>query len=484
MFNSPSGDAVLVDCRTKGILGVEVYSMKCGTCDRGKYKDATDEEIAEMELQAKEPKKLTPAEGHRCPKNYEGSSKGMEAMAAATLVTRLYNTGKAWAHTMVGDDDSSTRAVLHTDWKVYAEDHPDRPKEDYWPSFVDTDGRTKFVAPRDLKGGLHYSIPPPVRFLADPTHRFRVIGGKLYAMANQETTYEVTNADAARIKQNFGYVHKQNCYKSYEDYERAMKAALEHHGIEHIYCDISWCPYKKPSPNEPPRIDPRLNRRSVKKGTKKWKNIESVHTTYTTKERLLETFHTYDSQKNEAFNKRVTAMAPKDRNFCFTKSLSDRIALCVIIDSVGYSAGISRVVQSLCGVLGRTLALPPATQQYLHRKDRACAGKTEHQQKIETKKKRAAKGKRAITRNIAADKKAKRKGMYYGTGYAVEDEETTEAGATATAVAPAASRVPASEKVCPLCGLKGHTRRTSKKCRFYTPPLPKKTPTTDDAEPK
>ena len=51
---------------------------------------------------------------HQCPKNYEGSSKGMEAAAALAMVKRLFEDDlvQSYVKEMVIDDDASTCALL------------------------------------------------------------------------------------------------------------------------------------------------------------------------------------------------------------------------------------------------------------------------------------------------------------------------------------------------------------------------------------
>ncbi len=48
-----------------------------------------------------------------CPKNYVGSSKGMEATGSARITKHLFETGKVVIAKHVGDDNSSCRMVMH-----------------------------------------------------------------------------------------------------------------------------------------------------------------------------------------------------------------------------------------------------------------------------------------------------------------------------------------------------------------------------------
>jgi len=65
------------------------------------------------------------------------------------------------------------------------------------------------------------------------------------------------------------------------------------------------------------------------------------------------------SQKSESLHQQITRVAPKDKHFSNTMSLSDRVAMVVITDSVGYEEGISLI----CEEMG--IVLPKKTIQYL-----------------------------------------------------------------------------------------------------------------------
>ena len=97
------------------------------------------------------------AKPHKCPKNYRnysGSSKAMEADAALEAYEDLYkmSEGTVVIGSIVADDDSSMKSFL----KQRSVLHP--------------------------KGHLPERLPEP-NFLADLTHRTRVIAKYFYALA-------------------------------------------------------------------------------------------------------------------------------------------------------------------------------------------------------------------------------------------------------------------------------------------------------------
>jgi len=467
-YDSPSGHNILVDCRTKLILDVIVYSKLCAVCDRKMKKKTTsndgddkmdidddddddeDDDDAEKNADNDDDDDQQPAiKAHRCPKNFIGSSKSMESVGAVELVQRAYRTGKYWVETVVGDDDSTSRSALKIDLRQYQLDHPDVPKDSYWPKRPNKDGKMVYVP---NKGKLHWSVKGPTSFLCDPTHRTRIVGNHMFALAAATAKTDVTKADALRIKRNLGYAHKQARSKLFEEYRTAIRGALLHLGNDHSCCDAEWCAFKAGKKDET-----KDNANYLRKGTKRWNNIQEVMDRYSTDEMLRMTHHAFDSQKNESLNTKTATVAPKTKTFCKTMSLADRISFVTIVDSIGYDAGISRILSNLAG--GKPVVIPPELQLWMRRMDAMQKRKKEYQQLPATKKKRAAQVKEQTKQAIADDKKARKRGLDYGSGIAVESDKKQEEAAVGR-------KQKADDSVCPRCGEPGHSRVTSKKCRF------------------
>jgi hypothetical protein len=311
-------------------------------------------------------------------------------------------------------------------------------------------------------------MSPPDEMLADPTHRVRVIAKALFAMAGKECKKHITTADALRLKRNLGYAHKQNRDKPFDEYVKAMWAALYHHFNDHSKCG-SWCPWEPAG-----KQDPAKNEKGVKRSSdnNKWKNCMDVFSTYLTDKHLKQTYHGFDSQKNESVNLKVMTVAPKHKCFSKSRSLEDRVALVVVIDSVGAAAGITRIVEK---ILDRQ-HLPPLTQEFLFRSDKEARRKKAYNEKPETKARRAKKIQRQIKKKILEDKKAMRKGLYYCSGVAVavpgatqtkrkrkkKTTATTASSAAADGAGAGGAGVPV--KICKWCGKQGHVRRTHADC--------------------
>ena len=90
---------------------------------------------------------------HHCPKNWSESSKAMEPMGIVECAIKIWDSGKAWLHVFVSDDDSSSHAALkHSYEDKICLNEPVDPKKKY-------------------SGKLPAWILEPILFLVDPSHR-------------------------------------------------------------------------------------------------------------------------------------------------------------------------------------------------------------------------------------------------------------------------------------------------------------------------
>ena len=151
-YDSISGHAFIVGCRTKKIVGVAVRSKKCAKCQKAR-------------------KNNYPAPEHRCPLNYEGSSGAMESRVALDFTIELYESygGKFFIEHMVTDDDSTIRSTLK-----HKSEHE--------------------------KGKLPDNVPEPI-FLADPSHQVKVMSKPVFSrVTNTKDPTKCKKVDALRLK--------------------------------------------------------------------------------------------------------------------------------------------------------------------------------------------------------------------------------------------------------------------------------------------
>ena len=141
-YDSSSRHAFIIGGRVKGIIGIFLYSKDCRKCN-------TAEKIGE--------------ETEECdfPKNFEGSSKSMEASAIYMMVEDACYNRFIIIDVIVRDDESTIKAVLN---------HPS----------IGVRGQVH----KSSKGKLDQEIPNP-SFLADHSHRVKVVAKHIFSVVNE-----------------------------------------------------------------------------------------------------------------------------------------------------------------------------------------------------------------------------------------------------------------------------------------------------------
>ena len=96
-YNSLSCVGTMIGAKSKKIIQFGSRQKDCRTCTYHNNK-----------------KQAIPS--HNCHKNFEGSSRAMEADLASELVKKIHNTGTAKLGTIIMDDDSTTVARIKSDF--------------------------------------------------------------------------------------------------------------------------------------------------------------------------------------------------------------------------------------------------------------------------------------------------------------------------------------------------------------------------------
>ena len=104
---------------------------------------------------------------------------------------------------------------------------------------------------------------------------------------------------------------------------------------------------------------------------------------YLSEDSLKMCYHNFCTQKNESLNRKATAMAPKDRFYGGTASLSDRLKMVAIIDSIGYEKGMKKVLINL------GLDFNSVINDWSIKKDNENHQKQKYKQRKKTRKKRS-----------------------------------------------------------------------------------------------
>lgn len=449
-FNSPSGHSMYVGAQQRKALIMEIKSKLCGVCDHF-HRNGT--------MQG-------PVRDHDCFKNWFGSSKAMEARSCLDMLVRLYRDCNVILDVIVADDDSSTRSMLSWSNADYMRNNNlNKP-----PQVPITKGKNKgkMQDRPEGYGQLPGDVPQP-RFVSDPNHRKKILTGELRALATLKVADKMTmtKMDAIRIGKNFGYMIRGLGDRPKEKHVDDAKAVLEHHFDEHKRCG-NWCLRKKQTAAQ--KLQTNQHYRSKTKDLLLYEKVKVIVERFITAEALAEVSHGMDTQMNESLNNTISWFAPKNKVFCSTGSLHNRLSMAVGINSLGFLAYYRRLLSRL------GISVTPDIMHFLTVKDRERSKRLE-KLKASKQKKRRMKGKIDALRNettIAVKERARREGTYRrGMNIAAG----SSGGFTAEEIEDANNKKKKKSTknvICPHCGKTGHSRRSSKDCDQHVPPKKKR----------
>jgi hypothetical protein len=187
-------------------------------------------------------------------------------------------------------------------------------------------------------GKLPGRIPEP-EFVADPNHRRKVLTGELIALdkAKVSERFTMTRMDSTRLGKNFSYMIRALKKIPQDDmadakFLAAGKAALDHHFDDHELCG-PWCPRKRLT--EQQRQASERYYRNKEKDAKLYSILSAKFARFVTLDRLKEVGHVMDTQVNESFNNTASWFAPKNKVYCATSSLTNRLSMAIGINTLG-----------------------------------------------------------------------------------------------------------------------------------------------------
>jgi DNA polymerase III epsilon subunit-like protein len=240
--------------------------------------------------------KFQDKEDHVCHRNWDGSSKAMEADIIADLVVNSTSFKKEDTRivALVGDEDSATMKKLN-----------------------------------DL-------VPWGVKKIIDVVHAKKNFGGSLYAARNRLLTPAIIDY----LKDCFSYALHQNKNKPRE-LELALLNIPCHVFNEHENCG-DWCGFHRDPENYKHRRIPDIWRGSDDDRVALRSLIKSVCDRFAAKSSSLAPC--LSSNANESFNFVVTTFAPKNRHYAGSFSIDRRIDGAVLQknDGVGYVIGLNK----------------------------------------------------------------------------------------------------------------------------------------------
>ena len=159
IYDSSIWHAFITGGISKGIIGMVLYYNSCRKCDTAE-------------------KRGEEAEEHECPKNFEGSSKIMEASYILKMVEDAFYNRLFIIDGIVSDDDSTMRAVLK---------HPS----------IGVRGQVMKLS----KVKLDEEIPEP-SFLADTYHRVKVAAKHIFSIVKKSRAQQCGCTKAYAIRLN------------------------------------------------------------------------------------------------------------------------------------------------------------------------------------------------------------------------------------------------------------------------------------------
>ena len=375
----------------------------------------------------------------------------MEPVGAVLLCTRLFRQGLVWVKTVVTDDDSTTRAALHHSLQDKLEVGIIKNKKLDWPRINNR------LAPDN--GKLPLDVPVPVHFLADPSHRKKCYDKNLYKMAKDTKIKGFTKNDAQNLKENFGYAQSQHIDDDDATFFKRFEASIEHVYNKHDNCDSHWCKYHN---------NQLLTETEGKKKFKdvrfpSYKTIRAEHNKLTTKEKLAQIHHRFNSQKNESMNRSVAKFAPKNITYSKTMALKGRVAFVVAVEAIGYEKTVERLFNLL------QMEFPYSIRLTWKELDKRKQFKKSYDRLPQIKKRRTRMARETMKKQRLEENQSKKEGYNYESGIGLFDDDYCQDGVqqeTNILTGGAVDEVVNNEKKVQrcICGSDTHKRSNSRLC--------------------
>jgi len=292
-----------------------------------------------------------------CQANHDGTSGSMEPKAMLEMCLRLHLECFVCCKHIISDDESSIKARLKWSNDAHEQNrgHP--------PTHINDKG---VETTRPTTGGIPANVPEPT-FLADPNHRKKTLRNALYEVINTRKVSArggLTECDVIWVTTNFAYMARLLKDKPVDAFEQSGKAVVEHHFDNHEFCG-AFCKRKDQSAEE--QQQSKKLYRCKDKDAKLHELLQSLVACFITLDKLKE-IAVGDTQLNESLNNSISWLAPKNKTCSTTKSLSNRVAIAIGINSVGMVAFFSRLFALL------QMQVSFSVEHYLHlqEKTRQC----------------------------------------------------------------------------------------------------------------
>ena len=327
------------------------------------------------------------------------------------------------------------------------------------PKVQITRGKNTGNLQRPDKGKLPGNIPEP-KFVADPNHRRKVFTGELLALATAKSSDKctMTKMDCTRLQKNFGYMARTLKNRAESKFVDAGQAVIEHHFNNHQYCG-EWCFRRRQTLQQ--QLESKRFYRCKTKDAKLYDVLTKKIARFITLDRLKEISHGMDTQVNESFNNTLSWFAPKNKVYCGSSSLSNRLCIAMGVHSIGLVRYFTRLMKAM------GIVVTPPVAHFLrvkqdYRARRIAKSKTTAKKKDRVKRKLEA---LKDDERQAVKERAKRDGTYKkgmnmdegGTDVYTEEDLQHKPSAKKKSMRN-------NDVICKHCGLKGHSTTRSKNC--------------------
>ena len=170
-------------------------------------------------------------------------------------------------------------------------------------------------------GKLDEEIPDP-SFLADPSHRVKVVSKHIFSIVNESRAQRCgcTKADDLLIKKDWGYMIKNNREKTIEELSEASKAPLGHMFNSRANCSAEWC-FKTRASEEGKTYNNKDEKIRCKQNDNQLYNLPKNNSFPIQTEKVLkESLHMFDTEK-KSMNNVIAYVAPKNKTMAHIMSL-------------------------------------------------------------------------------------------------------------------------------------------------------------------
>ena len=385
-FDSLSGHAFFFGAEKRRALVWKFMNKYCRICSLVKDGEAVKE--------------------HECTINHNGSASSMEPLAVVDMVHELNDKFKCHLTTVITDDDSKMKANCRWSNMDYFKHYG------CYPMVADGKGKMK---KRKCTGKLRYPIPQS-SWLMDPNHRCKLEQRDTRKLANKKVkdTCGCLEIDVLRVSTNFKYFTRQLTLIPESEWSSRATAIVGHHFDLHDCCG-AFCKRKEESLEER-----KLNNkfyRDVTKDAALFEALNGIVSKYTTTERLKEVAHNFDTNPNESMNNIIAWIAPKNKCYSGSASLTTRIGVAISTQSMGFEDFFVLLFSRL------GIAMTKGTKYWLEMQEKRRELKKANAKLLSTKRHRQTKHYEKVREKTVKAKEdiANDTGYYKGAGIEAEE---------------------------------------------------------------